>query len=91
MYRYEKGTIEMSANNKEWYESRGWRMTGETLKEICTNNGLESCKEYVVMKGGWTRTYSARDCGDHYIIARYSRYDRVEKDTLEITYDVEDR
>lgn len=40
---------------------------------------------------GWTPFGTARDCGDHYIIARYSRYDRVDKKTMEITRDVEDK
>ena len=40
---------------------------------------------------GWTPTGCARDCGDHYIVARYSRYDSVDKKTLNITKDVEDR
>lgn len=40
---------------------------------------------------GWTPYGAARDCGDHYIIARYSQYDRVDKATLTITKDVEDR
>lgn len=40
---------------------------------------------------GWTPTGCARDCGDHYIIARYSSYDRVDKKTLEIVKDVEDK
>lgn len=40
---------------------------------------------------GFTPTGCARDCGDHYIIARYSSYDSVDKNTLEITKDVEDK
>ena len=36
----------------------------------------------------WTPTGCARDCGDHYIIARYCSYDRVDKDTMKITKDV---
>lgn len=40
---------------------------------------------------GWTPEGTARDCGDHYIIARYSRYDRLDKKTMTITEDVEDR
>lgn len=40
---------------------------------------------------GWTPYGTARDCGDHYIVANYSRYDRVEKKTLKVTEDVEDR
>ena len=40
---------------------------------------------------GWTPTHCARDCGDHYIIARYDRYDRIDKGTFAMTKDVEDR
>lgn len=40
---------------------------------------------------GWTPTGCARDCGNHYIIARYSRHDSVDKKTLNITKDVEDK
>ena len=40
---------------------------------------------------GWTPFGAARDCGDHYIIARYSQYDRVDKKTLAITRDVDDK
>ena len=31
-----------------------------------------------------------RDCGNHYIIAGYSSYTRIEKETMEIIHDVED-
>lgn len=37
---------------------------------------------------GWTPTGCARDCGDHYIIARYSSYDSVDKATMRVTKDV---
>lgn len=40
---------------------------------------------------GWTPFGTARDCGDHYIIARYSRFDRLDKKTMDVTRDVEDR
>lgn len=40
---------------------------------------------------GWTPFGTARDCGNHYIIARYSRYDRLDKQTMEVTKNVEDR
>lgn len=40
---------------------------------------------------GWTPSGCVRDCGDHYIEARYSRYDRVDKKTLKRTFDVEDK
>lgn len=40
---------------------------------------------------GWTPTGCVRDCGNHYIIARYSHYDMIDKKTMSITYDVEDK
>lgn len=40
---------------------------------------------------GFTPYGVARDCGNHYIIARYTRYDSVDKKTLEVTKDVEDK
>jgi hypothetical protein len=40
---------------------------------------------------GWTPSGCARDCGDHYIVARYCQYDRVDKDTMNVTKDVEDK
>lgn len=59
--------------------------TGDLLIET-TKEGLAS---RVIFKGKFT--HSVRDCGDHYIIARYSSFDRVDKETLKITEDVEDR
>lgn len=41
--------------------------------------------------GQYTPYGCVRDCGDHYIIARYSSYDKVEKNTLKITNYVEDK
>lgn len=53
------------------------------------------CNRVVVeMKPGyssWTPSGTARDCGDHYIIARYDRYDRIDKHTHAVTKDVEDK
>ncbi len=40
---------------------------------------------------GWTPYGCARDCGDHYIVARSCSYDRVDKRTLAITENVEDK
>ena len=82
-----KGTIEMSAENKNWYDRKGYHMTGETL----TLGDENSNCTYVVFKGSWTRYDTVRDCGDQYIKAQHSRYDRIDKETLEITRDVEDR
>lgn len=40
---------------------------------------------------GFTPYMTARDCGDHYILAMYDRYDRLDKKTWKLTTDVEDR
>lgn len=34
--------------------------------------------------GCWTPTGTARDCGKYYIIAKYSRYIKIDKKTLQI-------
>lgn len=60
--------------------------TGEVIEE----RGEESAISRVVISGTWTPYGHMRDCGDHYIIARYSRYDRVSKDLQTITEDCED-
>ena len=80
------GTIEKSAENKKWYDRKGYHMTGETL----TMGDENRTTTYVVFKGSWTRYDTVRDCGDHYIYAGYSQHYRIDKDTLEITEDVED-
>lgn len=81
------GRIEKTEENMNWYNRTGYKMTGETL----TLGDENSNSTYVVFKGSYTRYDTVRDCGDHYIKAQYSRYDRIEKATLEITRDVEDR
>jgi len=81
-----KGTIELTEKNKKWYNLPGYEMTGETL----TLGNENENTTYVVFKGTWTRYGTVRDCGDHYIEAKYSSYDRIDKETLEITKDVED-
>ena len=60
----------------------GWMKEGVTTRLI------------VKMKPGrrgWTPYLCARDCGGHYIVARYDRYDKIDKRTFAITKDVEDR
>lgn len=42
-------------------------------------------------KKGWTPYLCARDCGDHYILAQYASYTRIDKLTGETTADVEDK
>ena len=81
-----KGTIELSEENKKWYNRKGYEMTGETL----TLGDERENTTYVVFRGKSTRYMTVRDCGDHYIKAQYSRYDRIDKTTLEIIEDVED-
>ena len=81
-----KGKIILTEGNKKWYNRKGYTMTGETL----TLGDERQSTTYVVFKGDWTRYNTVRDCGDHYIKAQYSRYDRIDKQTLEITRDVED-
>ena len=44
----------------------------------------------VIVKGEWTPSGCARDCGDYLIIARNSCYDKVDKKTLVITKCVKD-
>ena len=54
----------------------------------------EENKIVLKMKPGykaWTPSGCVRDCGDHYIVAQPSRYDRVDKKTFERIYDVEDK
>lgn len=86
-------TKEERAEIKAEYGYRGYHPTGEILAVDWRDDenavGLVYCT-YIVFKGSWTRYDSIRDCGDHYIWARYSRYDRIDKATLEITKDVED-
>ena len=82
-----KGTIELSEENKKLFNTKGCTMTGETL----TLGDERENATYVVYKGKSTHYMSVRDCGDHYIYAGYSFYDRIDKETLVITKDVEDK
>ena len=87
------GKIETNESNRAWYERKGYTMTGETI-EIEEGPYLEgensSITVYVIFRGSWTRYGTVRDCGDHYIKANYSSYSRIDKNTLEITNNVED-
>lgn len=86
--------------DREYFErvNPGFTCTGETLAETYTEkNGMPGggCTFVVFRHTGHGRKFTpygmCRDCGSHYIIARWSRYDRIEKNTLKITYDTEDR
>lgn len=81
-----KGTIELTEANEKWFNGPGYKMTGETL----TLGDDHTKSNYVVFTGDYTRAYTVRDCGDHYIYAGYSRYYRVDKETLEVEEAEED-
>lgn len=93
LYTYKVGQLENE--EKEFYErvNPGFICTGATLIEKYREeqNRESGGQTLVVFKGKRTMYGMCRDCGDHYIIARWSRYDRIDKDTLKITFDVEDR
>lgn len=77
--------------DKEYFQQfySAHRVTEDLLQEW--SGASEMDVDHIIVKGRWTPYGCARDCGDHYIVARYDRYDRIEKDTLEVTEDVEDR
>ena len=92
MDRFTLGTIEKSESNIKWYNRKGYHMTGETITETIKDiDGSNSETTYLIFSGSWTRSGTVRDCGDHFIIARYSRYDRINKNDLSLIRDVEDR
>lgn len=91
MQRFKIGTIEKTQANIKWYNRKGYHMTGETISETIKEiDGNDCTTTYIVFSGSWTRSGTVRDCGNHYIFARYSRYDRLDKDTMTLTLDVED-
>ena len=74
----------------------GYKCTGEVLEEKFPNGSIKS---WVVFKSSSPKTQLTpydvcRDCGDHYVIARCyineRRYDRIEENSLECTYNVKD-
>lgn len=71
---------------------KGFEYTGEIM-EIEYKDGLSGVvtHSFRVVKGKFTPSGGVRDCGDHYIKANYSSYDRIDKDTLKVTRDVKDR
>ena len=89
MDRY--AVTELQDGNKEYFQQfyDDHEVTGELLQEWSGSFGLYC--DHIIVKGGWTPSGCARDCGDHYIVARYSRYDRIDKDTFKVTQDVKDR
>lgn len=63
--------------------------TGEVIEVSSTS--YPTLINKVVVQGSWTPYGFIRDCGEHYIIALYSRYDRISKDLQTVTEDTEDR
>lgn len=94
-YTYTYTIEKLEDDENEFYErvNKGFTCTGETLTERYeeTEGREAGSTTYVVMKGRFTPYGMCRDCGDHYIIARWSRYDRIDKDTFIRSVDVEDR
>ena len=91
-YTFKKGILPTEEIGYFEEMNPGWKCTGETLEEEFTDSrGFVHGCTYAVMTGKWTPYGMCRDCGSHYIIARWSRYDSIDKETLETTYDVEDR
>ena len=63
--------------------------TGEIIEVSSTKDPCIINK--IVVQGSWTPYGFIRDCGDHYVTALYSRYDRISKDLQTVTEDTEDR
>lgn len=94
-YRWTYRIGELEQSDVEFFErvNPGYKCTGETLEERYEE---ESGRDgggttYAVMKGRFTPYGMCRDCGDHYIIAKWDKYIRIDKGTLKKTVDVEDR
>lgn len=67
-------------------KSRGLVPTGEAIKEEYKSG---SCTR-VVFRGDWTPYDCMRDCGDYYIVAYWTHYNKISKDLQTIEYDVDD-
>ena len=88
--------ISDSLNNKEiTYFQRFYREHNVIgYLEYTTTDGTDAGRVVLKMKPGykaWTPYGTARDCGTHYILAQYSRYDRIQKKDLEVTEDADDK
>ena len=89
MFKFVNLSAEMTAYFQKMWDDDGFNVVGYLEEE-----GAVSGRVVLKPKPGhraWTPTGCARDCGDHYIVARYCSYDRVEKRTMAVTEDVEDR
>lgn len=89
---YKVSKKRMDADNMKFYtkanKNRGLTPTGELLEGY--ENG-EHVITLIVFRGKHTGYGAVRDCGDHYIKANHDRFDRIEKKTMTVTRDVDDR
>lgn len=81
-------TDEIRMNYTDSFKLYGVAVTRDLLLETWPHD-LKF--EFNIVLGRYTPCGFCRDCGDHYIVARFSRYDRLDKETLEYTFDVEDK
>lgn len=63
--------------------------TGELMR-VYDDEGYENIKT-IFKDRTYTPYGTIRDCGDHYIRAKYSSYVRIDKGTMKVTEDVEDK
>ncbi len=78
-----------AVKSQDW---KGFEYTGEIIEIEHQDSVVGSITNaYRVVKGKFTPYGGIRDCGNHYIKANYSSYDRIDKKTLLVTRNVEDR
>ena len=79
--------------NHSFYERcwNGFTVTGDLLHEICyVDDVFYESTTYVIFKGYYTPYGMCRDCGDHFIIACWDHYNKINKSDMTVEYDVED-
>lgn len=71
------------------------KVVGYLMYELDTPSGPLPVGHVIVKmkKGykGWTPYGTARDCGKYYILSTYGGFEKLDKKTLSIEYDVEDK
>lgn len=96
-YKWTYTVGEATAEDVAYYTNAwdGFEATGETLEERYEEEqGRDAgASTYIVFRATgrrFTPYGMCRDCGDHYIIAKWDKYIRIDKGTLAKTVDVED-
>lgn len=76
-------------DEKEWFEAchKNFNVLGFLVTPFISKVILKPKQG----KKGFTPYGCVRDCGDHYIIAQYASYRRIDKKTGEAIDDVEDK